>query len=256
MNNLQIFNYQEKQVRTVVKDGEPWWVAKDVCEALTLTNPTEAVKALDDDEKSTLRISEGGPEANIISEAGLYSLIIRSNKPEAKAFKRWITHEVLPSIRKTGSYEIPGALRRADAMLLNAKIRQANLMKRMAQEFKDQLSPESIQLLLAGATEILMGKPLLPKPQIGVTFMATEIAEETGVSANKVGRVSNKYNLKTTEYGMWVLDKSQSSDKQVKTFVYNEIGRQVLIDAIEKEMRLAPMPASKEANQKNDQITK
>ena len=88
------------------KNGEPWWVAKDVCDVLTLTNPTEAIRALDVDEKSTLRISEGGPEVNIINESGLYSLIIRSNKPEAKKFKRWVTEDVLPSIRKTGSYSV------------------------------------------------------------------------------------------------------------------------------------------------------
>jgi prophage antirepressor-like protein len=104
MSNIIPFNYQEKQVRTILKDGEPWFVAADVCDILGLINPTESIKALDEDEKSTLRISEGGPERNIISEAGLYSLIIRSNKPEAKEFKRWITHEVIPSIRKTGQY--------------------------------------------------------------------------------------------------------------------------------------------------------
>ncbi|NHN31196.1 phage antirepressor [Paenibacillus agricola] len=105
MRQIQhVFNYEENEVRTVVVNGEPWWVVKDICESIGLSNPTEAIRALDADEKSTLRISEGGPEANIISEAGLYSLIIRSSKPEAKAFKRWITHEVLPSIRQNGMY--------------------------------------------------------------------------------------------------------------------------------------------------------
>lgn len=104
MNQLQLFKYQDKEVRTVTLNGEPWFVAKDVCEALNLSNPSETIKALDADEKSTLRISEGGPEANIVTEAGLYTLIIRSNKSEAKAFKRWVTHEVLPTIRKTGGY--------------------------------------------------------------------------------------------------------------------------------------------------------
>jgi anti-repressor protein len=103
----KIFNYNGSQMRTIVKDNHPWFVVKDVCEILGLTNPSESVKALDDDEKSTLRISEGGPEVNIINEPGLYSLVIRSNKLEAKQFKRWITHEVLPSIRKTGVYVAP-----------------------------------------------------------------------------------------------------------------------------------------------------
>lgn len=102
-----VFQYQNSNIRIVTDEqGEPWWVAKDVCDVLTLTNPTEAIRGLDDDEKSTLRITEGGPDVNIVSEPGLYSLIIRSNKKEAKEFKRWITHEVLPSIRKTGSYSL------------------------------------------------------------------------------------------------------------------------------------------------------
>jgi len=139
--------------------------------------------------------------------------------------------------------ELTEQAKRADAMLLNAKTRQAALLRQMAREFKDVLSPESVQLLVAGATELVVGRPLLPKPQIDVTFTATEIAEEAGVSANKVGRVANKYGLKTSEYGMWVLDKSASSDKQVKNFVYNEKGRQKLLELIKVELRLVPMPA-------------
>jgi len=101
------FDYESKEVRLIQdEDSRLWWVASDVCEILGLSNTTEALRGLDDDEKNTLRISEGGPERNIINEPGLYSLIIRSNKPQAKNFKRWITHEVLPTIRKTGRYEI------------------------------------------------------------------------------------------------------------------------------------------------------
>ena len=85
------FKFESRQVQVIQnEDGRPWWVAADICAILGLSNPTEVVRALDDDEKSTLRISEGGPERNIINEAGLYSLIIRSNKHEAKKFKRWI----------------------------------------------------------------------------------------------------------------------------------------------------------------------
>lgn len=112
--SLQVFNYNNNEVRTIDQDGEPWFVAKDVCDVLTLTNPTETVKSLDSDEKSTLRISEGGPEINIISESGLYTLVIRSNKPEAKTFKRWITHEVLPTIRKTGYYSMGGSMTQSE----------------------------------------------------------------------------------------------------------------------------------------------
>jgi prophage antirepressor-like protein len=107
MNNMQVFNFSGTEVRTIMFGTEPWWVAKDVCDVLGLSNTTEAVRTLDDDEKSTLRITEGGPERNVISESGLYSLIMRSNKPEAKTFKRWVTHEILPTIRKHGAYVTP-----------------------------------------------------------------------------------------------------------------------------------------------------
>ena len=109
MSNIIPFNYESQQIRLIQDEqGEPWWIASDVCEIIGLSNTTEALRNLDNDEKSTLRISEGGPERNIINEPGLYSLIIRSNKPEAKKFKRWITHEVLPSIRKNGRFEMQG----------------------------------------------------------------------------------------------------------------------------------------------------
>jgi prophage antirepressor-like protein len=124
MNNIIPFNYESHSVRIVTdNDGEPWWIASDVCAVLELSNPTEAIRGLDDDEKSTLRISEGGPERNIINEPGLYSLIIRSNKPEAKKFKRWITHKVLPSIRKTGQYDV------GNATELDLIIKSAQAMK-------------------------------------------------------------------------------------------------------------------------------
>ena len=106
MSELQIFNYGQKNIRTVTKDNEIWFVAKDVCEILDVHNPSQALSRLDDDEKNTIILNEGigNPEKAIVSEAGLYSLTMGSKKPEAKPFKRWVTHEVLPSIRQHGAY--------------------------------------------------------------------------------------------------------------------------------------------------------
>ncbi len=110
MSDLKLFDFNDHLVRMRVdENGNPWWIAKDVCDVLGLQNPTEALRGLDDDEKNTLRITEGNrgnPEKAIINESGLYTLIIRSNKPEAKAFRKWVTKEVLPTIRKTGGYKI------------------------------------------------------------------------------------------------------------------------------------------------------
>lgn len=105
---LKIFEKPEfGSVRVVEKDGDPWFVAKDVCEALELDNVGQALSSLDDDEKNTIIINDGipgNPNRAIVSEPGIYSLILRSRKPEAKAFKRWLVHDVIPTIRKTGSY--------------------------------------------------------------------------------------------------------------------------------------------------------
>lgn len=108
-NEIQRFDFKGSALRTLTDEaGESWFVAKDVCDILELNNVTEALRPLDDDEKSNFRNSEvaqnGGRAPIIISEPGLYKLIMRSRKPEAKEFQRWVTHEVLPQIRKTGGY--------------------------------------------------------------------------------------------------------------------------------------------------------
>ena len=95
----------------VDENGNPWWIAKEVCNILGLANVAKAVKSLDDDEKNTITLSNsihqrGNPNRTIINEPGLYNLISKSTKPEAKVFSRWIRHDVLPSIRKTGSYSV------------------------------------------------------------------------------------------------------------------------------------------------------
>ena len=114
MNNseLKVFNYEDQNVRTTIKDGEIWWVLKDVCEILGLSNSRKVAERLEDDEKSNVTLSDVRnvsfeiPNRGlcIINEAGLYKVILRSDKPEAKKFMKWVTHEVLPSIRKHGAY--------------------------------------------------------------------------------------------------------------------------------------------------------
>ncbi len=97
--------FDGKSIRIIEINDEPWFVAKDVCDVLELSNPSKVVSRLDEDERSNFKLGRQG-EANIVNEFGLYSLVLSSRKPEAKQFKRWITHDVIPSIRKTGSYTI------------------------------------------------------------------------------------------------------------------------------------------------------
>ncbi|MFP3453393.1 phage antirepressor [Bacillus sp. SIMBA_154] len=108
----QIFNYEEQQVRSVVKNEEVWFVAKDVCDVLEIGNPSQALSRLDDDEKADIILNDGRQKREFatINEPGLYALILSSRKPEARKFKRWITHEVIPAIRKHGGYLTPQAV--------------------------------------------------------------------------------------------------------------------------------------------------
>lgn len=107
MENLQIFNSEEfGEIRTVMKDGEPLFCLVDVCKALEISNPSKVAQRLDDDERTKLELGRAG-ETNFITESGLYAVILRSDKPNAKVFRKWVTSDVLPQIRKTGSYSKP-----------------------------------------------------------------------------------------------------------------------------------------------------
>ena len=125
MNELAVFQFEEREVRTLEREGETWFVAKDVCDILGLENSRDVLaKMLDDDEAGVENFyvrSENGVmqnrAMNIINESGLYNLIFRSNKPEAKAFRKWVTSEVLPAIRKKGFYAVPGLMERLEILL-------------------------------------------------------------------------------------------------------------------------------------------
>lgn len=103
MNNLQTFNFNNQPVRTVQLNNQHYWVLKDVCDVLELSNPTVVANRLEDDERAKFNLGRQG-EATVITESGLYAVILRSDKPNAKEFRKWVTSEVLPAIRKTGAY--------------------------------------------------------------------------------------------------------------------------------------------------------
>lgn len=108
MNDLMRFEFSGRPVRVLMVDGEPWWVARDVCEVLGLGDQRQSTRHLDDDEKgvSTIHTLGGPQQMTTINEPGLYSLVLRSRRPEAREFKRWITHDVLPQIRREGAYQV------------------------------------------------------------------------------------------------------------------------------------------------------
>lgn len=165
MNELQIFNSEEfGEIRTVTVNDEVWFVAKDVCEALKHTNTTVAMQMLEEDERTKLSLGRAG-ETNCINESGLYTLIIKSNLPKAKKFRKWVTSEVLPSIRKNGGY-IAGQETLSDEELMakallvaNNKIAERDKIIEQKQAKIEQMKPKEIfaDAVATSHTSILVG---------------------------------------------------------------------------------------------------
>lgn len=238
-SELKVFeNPTFGQVRTVEIDGEPWFVGKDVAEALGYRDTSDALKKhVDADDKLTRRFADSGQarEMYIINESGLYSLILSSKLPGAKEFKRWVTSEVIPSIRKTGGYTLkPMTDYQKEQTRLkeeNAHIRKAQILERLANQYEGTYR----QILHAYATKELSGKFLLPLPKLEEkTYSATEIGQLLGITANRVGLLTNRYDLKTEQYGQWFKDKSRHSDKEVSSFRHFERVIPVLQDLLEQ----------------------
>lgn len=166
---IKVFN--DRPVRIIEKDGDAWFVAKDVCDVLELSNPRTSLSLLDDDEKGVHSMDTLGgiQDMTTVNEPGLYSLILRSRKPGAKAFKRWITHEVLPSIRKTGAYLSPA--------MTDSQIQ--SLLTTLEQEMYRRINAEGRLQLLEKQLKKL-AKRALPKSAFG------EISKTTGLPKDKL----------------------------------------------------------------------
>ena len=132
-----IFQFNTHEVRTVVLGDAAWFVAADACAVLGIQNPTDAIKRLDDDERARFNLGQQG-DVNIISESGLYALVLRSRKPEARKFAKWVTSEVLPAIRKTGSYSLPFVVNPADKLTEE----QQNYLREMIRTGSEKLEKE------------------------------------------------------------------------------------------------------------------
>lgn len=224
-NELQIFdNPKFGEIRTLTIDGEPWLAGKDVAEILGYSNPQKAIRDHIDEDDKTVNESfiVNGTQAILINESGLYSLILSSKLPNAKQFKRWVTSEVLPAIRKTGTYSVPNKQDKSiEIKERNSRVRLSNQFLKLAKV--DTLSTEYKNILVSKAAEALTGFALIPLPQSEQKmYSATEIGKMFGVSAQKIGRVSNEHDMKTEEYGEYYRTKSQHCCKEVDSFVYND----------------------------------
>jgi anti-repressor protein len=178
MNQLEkIFNYQGTQLRTVVLNNEPWFVAKDVCNILKHSNSRVAISRLDDDEKGVSKVYTPGGYQNmsVVNEYGLYNLVLTSNLPEAKQFKRWITHEVIPSIRKHGAYMTPEKI---EEVLLNP-----DTLIKLATNLKEEQ-----QKRIAAEKQIEQQKPL-------VNFAETCMASDKSLLVREVAKMISKQGI-------------------------------------------------------------
>lgn len=225
-NAVQVFeNAEFGRVRTIEVKGSPYFVGKDVAEILGYSNPRKAIgDHVDEEDKGVTKCDTlgGEQEVTVINESGLYSLILSSKLPTAKKFKRWVTSEVLPAIRKTGSYKSrkDDAMqeKRIDIMERNARTRAANLLLKIAERTRIQ---EYKEVCNAKAAEMVTGTPILPLPVAERrTYSAKEIGAMFGVSAHKIGKLANAHHLKTAVYGKLFYSKSEYSAKEVETWRY------------------------------------
>lgn len=235
-------NLEFGKIRAMVINEEPWFVGKDVAEILGYANTRQAIQVnVDEYDSMLIQLSDlqeslsdrlpdhmKGTKIIIINESGLYSLILRSEKPEAKRFKRWVTSEILPSIRKIGSYvmtkENPEELKFKEKEL-SVKEREISLKElEILERLGNRVTiPEYKQIVDHYIMERITGNSnAIPLPElVEQTYSAEEIGQMVGgLSANMVGRIANKYGLKTSEYGKVFLDKSRHSNKEVQTFRY------------------------------------
>lgn len=242
--HLQTFqNLEFGEIRSMTIDGEPYFVGKDVAAALGYTNPQKAIRDHVDVEDKTVNesFSVNGTMPILINESGMYSLILSSKLEGAKRFKRWVTSEILPAIRKTGAFATDSAAAEykarelrvkemnAQARLINAETRRLLILQK-----EKGLSKVAVDALAVRAMEDVTGKDLgeyLPRTE--KTYSASEIGNALGISAAKVGKIANAYGLKTDEYGITVMDKSRYSSKEVAAFRYNEHGKRKIKEILE-----------------------
>lgn len=191
--SIKIFEHAELGDIRVIQgeDNEPWFVAKDICETLGFTRPSDALRGLDSEEKQVVNITtqnmRGNPNTNIINESGLYSLILRSRKPEAKKFKKWVTSEVLPTIRKHGIYATEDMVEK----MLNDPTTMIKTLERLRDEREKRVEAEKRVAILS---------------HVNKTYTATEIAKECNLkSAIELNKYLHKKGIQFKQNGTWVL---------------------------------------------------
>lgn len=221
MDELKIFeNEQFGTIRAIEKDGEPWFVAADVCRALELEDVNKAISRLDEDEGTRIEIPHPqNPEkcmtVNAVNEPGLYSLVLGSRKPEAKAFKRWITHDVIPSIRKHGAYMTPDTIEKLisnpDTIIQLATALKEEQEKRKALEAENEAQRQAIadfQPIKQYVDTILSSDR---------TLTTTQIAADYDMTARQLNRILHEDGIQHKVNGQWILYKKHMGKGYTKS---------------------------------------
>lgn len=236
MGNLQTFRFTDTLIlRGFLRDGEPWFVAQDVSEALEYRNAPDMTRNLDDDEKGTqiVRTLGGDQEMTVINESGLYSAILKSRKPEAKTFKKWVTSEVLPSIRKTGSYTAPTA--QPTAKPKQPRIKQPSQVKELLLIGKEMAKITGINphLVMAYTLDAIEQVTDLPASMLARALPAVAPAEVAslnptaigkqlgGLKAHAVNQMLLKAGLQRQDGSGWQLTEAGTAFGEMKPFHRN-----------------------------------
>ncbi|MFS0933786.1 phage antirepressor KilAC domain-containing protein [Enterococcus casseliflavus] len=202
MNTPQIFNFEQNEVRTILVNDEPYFVGKDVARVLGYSNTKDALsRHVDSEDKTGSRITTSGQsrEMTIINESGLYSLILKSKLPNARKFKRWVTSEVLPTIRKTGSYtNVPQSF--AQALRLAADLEEKNqLLEQQIAEYEPKIS--YLDMILSSTD----------------TVATSQIAADYGMSAIALNKLLNELGVQHKVSGQWILYRKHMNQGYTKS---------------------------------------
>lgn len=254
MTAISPFQFDGRPVRVATDDnGEPLFVGKDVCDALGYADATTAIKSHCRGVQKLHPIADAlgrMQETRVLAEPDVLRLIVNCTLPAAQAFERLVFEEILPTIRRTGTYTAPARAKRSNNSGLDA-FRQARALQiatSVAGGICDRfpgLGKPAQQVIFAKLVNPVAGSDVVPLPMLeSRLYSAEDAGKKLGVSANMIGRTANQHSLKTTEFGMFVLDKSRSSDKQVEAFRYNDAGLARLRELLRSGSHLAQVPAT------------
>lgn len=214
MNELQIFENSEfGTVRTVVVNDEPMFCLADVCNAMEMSNPTMVAQRLDDDERTKLDLGRAG-ETNFVTESGLYAVILRSDKPAAKKFRKWVTSEILPSIRKHGVYAVDELLNDPDlAIKAFTALKEEKERNKALQEDNDRMRPKEVfaDAVATSHTSILVGDLAKLLKQNGVDIGQKRLfiwMRDNGYLIKRKGSDWNMPTQKSMELGLFEVKES------------------------------------------------